>query len=385
MATYNFSTMTPEEARKFNIIDYDTLVFPTGSAALVGVQYLPQSDGFGVYRLTLGARTLDFPQAGAFFGLPAASAAGRLVFQDGSRLFIGGDLNDTFAPAGVAYLRPVAAYGGGGDDSLDGGASNDMLHGNLGADTLNGDAGQDTLYGGQGDDVLSGGDGADVLMGNLGQDTLDGGEGDDRLHGGQGNDVLLGDLGNDMLFGDLGADTLQGDDGQDSLSGGAGNDVLLGGRGNDVLLGEAGADSLRGQAGLDTLSGGAGADSLEGGAGADSLSGGSGADLFLFGPTDSTITAPDRISDFDEDDTIDFRGLAAATPLNYLFIAPQASFAAAQAAAQTAFTTRPALIYVGTIVGDDFVIFVDSFGTDTADSAVILVDVQTFDPFTAII
>ncbi|WP_374471268.1 calcium-binding protein [Phenylobacterium sp.] len=385
MATYSFATITPEEARRFNILDYDTLVFPSGSARQVVVQYAPQSDGFGVYRLTLGARTVEFPQAGAFFGLPAAAEAGRLRFSDGSSLFIGSDRADTFAPTGVQATRPLALYGGEGNDELSGGTRDDVLQGNQGADSLYGGEGDDLIYGGQGDDLLAGDDGADTLQGNLGADTLDGGAGRDVLYGGQGDDVLAGGDDADLLFGDLGADTLNGDDGDDRLTGGAGDDLLVGGRGADTLIGDQGRDLLRGGAGVDSLNGGAGDDTVEGGSGADLLRGGSGGDLFLFAPTDSTVAAPDIIFDFDEDDTLDFRGLTAATPLNFRLLTPAADATVALARAQAALTTTTALTYVAVPVGEDIYLYVDSFGVDQAFSLVILRDASFFSPFTAII
>ena len=92
-----------------------------------------------------------------------------------------------------------------------------------------------------------------------------------------------------------------------SVTGGAGNDVITGGAGADTLVGGAGSDSLTGNAGNDSLTGGAGNDTLAGGNGKDTLTGGDGADRFVFAAnniggspavTESTLGAPDTITDF---------------------------------------------------------------------------------------
>jgi uncharacterized delta-60 repeat protein len=71
-----------------------------------------------------------------------------------------------------------------------------------------------------------GGNGNDVMFGSAGNDTLDGGAGNDRLHGRRGNDLLLGGAGHDTLRGGAGNDTLNGGAGCDALNGGAGKNVL---------------------------------------------------------------------------------------------------------------------------------------------------------------
>lgn len=109
-----------------------------------------------------------------------------------------------------------------------------------------------------------------------------GGEGNDELEGGNNDDYLYGDEGNDILRGGAGADTLYGGnpdlaatiDGNWSVF--DGNDLLLGQDGNDLLAGGSGADTLRGGNGLDDLWGGYGPDTVDGGADglADFLNGG---------------------------------------------------------------------------------------------------------------
>lgn len=367
MATYTFSKITAAEAQRFNILTYDTLVFTSGSATDVEIDFFPQSNGYGSYQLTLGARTVVFPQAGVNFGLPAAGAADRIKFADGSHLFIGGVADDFYEPTAAAAARPIAAFGGAGDDILTGGEAADHLAGGVGDDTLDGSGG---------DDTLDGGDGADTLIGGDGDDALDGGAGNDTLQGGSGNDTLVGGAGNDLL---------DGGSGNDILNGGAGNDTLTGGRGNDLLDGGSGADILNGGLGADTLRGGAGDDTLNGGAGQDSLSGGAGADVFVFGASDSPASGPDHILDFDEEDALDFQGLAAATATNYQLLAGANAFDIALAAANAAFTAKAALVYVGVQVGDDFYVFADTLAVHQVGAAVALDGISGFDALTGII
>jgi large repetitive protein len=68
--------------------------------------------------------------------------------------------------------------------------------------------------------------------------------------------------------------------------------------GTDNLTGTANADIINGLAGNDTLSGLAGNDQLNGGAGKDTLTGGVGADTFTFQFGQSSVSAPDRVTDF---------------------------------------------------------------------------------------
>lgn len=137
-------------------------------------------------------------------------------------------------------------------------------------------------FGGNGNDYLEGYDGNDQLYGDSGNDTLVGYGGNDRIWGGDGNDTIRGMAGDDQLNGGSGNDTIDGSTGNDILWGGIGNDVLLGGDGNDQLIGGDGNDQLNGQAGIDKLWGEGGSDVLisidtafgeyvDGGTGSDTL------------------------------------------------------------------------------------------------------------------
>jgi Ca2+-binding RTX toxin-like protein len=216
----------------------------------------------------------------------------------------------------------LIAYGGAGDDRVEGTAGADWLNGgghppadplspavvDDGADTLLGFGGNDHIFGNaqaaiqgavDGGDFIDAGDGSDYANGNAGNDVIQGGAGSDRLYGGAGDDLLTGD--DDLAV--IGGRALPGND---HLNGNKGNDTLLGGFGNDNLHGGQGDDALHGGEQNDLLSGDLGNDTLDGGGGTDTLIGGDGADVFAFPdlnlgdvpfvPTDDSPT--DRIADF---------------------------------------------------------------------------------------
>ena len=233
--------------------------------------------------------------------------------------------NDTIT---AQYLLGDLIDGLGGNDTIIGLDGNDVLLGNAGRDTLYGMGGHDTLNGGTGNDRLFGGSGNDILTGGAGDDLLDGGLDLDTADyaaatagvrvnlsltgqqntGGAGRDTILnvenitGSAFNDVLTGNAldnfilagtGSDTLRGGDGNDTLIS-LGSDIL-----GDVLDGGNGHDSLIGGRGNDTLSGGAGNDILNALSGQDRLTGGAGSDKFQFdNMTDSSLAAPDQITDF---------------------------------------------------------------------------------------
>ena len=98
------------------------------------------------------------------------------------------------------------------------------------------------------------------------------------------------------------------------ITGNSGNNVLSGLDGNDILDGGAGNDTLDGGNGNDTLVGGLGNDVLMGGSGADTMTGGSGNDTFVFKAlSDSTVAAPDTITDYAKGDKLDLSAIDANT------------------------------------------------------------------------
>ncbi len=256
-------------------------------------------------------------------------------------------------------------HGGDGGDTLRGGAGSDQLYGGNSDDVLIGGPGNDILDGGPGHDYVvytdapsavavdlnagyaSGGDGVDALtsiegvygtafndnlVGDANRNDIHGGDGGDTIVGGAGDDVLFGEGGDDVLLGGPGDDILDGGAGRNYTSysdapsavaidlnitnsyqgtGGAGSDWLIniqdvfGSAFNDTIVGDNTNNHIFGWTGGDTLNGGGGADDITGGAGADVLTGGSGNDTFYFDAlSDSTVAAPDLITDFSPGDRI---------------------------------------------------------------------------------
>lgn len=236
-----------------------------------------------------------------------------------------GNRNDVFVNiSGVTAY----AYGGTGNDTLNGGTARDVLRGGVGDDTVNGGEGTDYVYGEAGDDKVYGGEGNDRLYGDSGNDRIHGGAGRDLIRDGSGNDRAYGDAGNDVLYDGKGKDRYYGSAGDDTLQAGAGNyadrysggagtdtvsylslskavtadadgvsgddgrsgehdtiatDVenLTGSQGSDRLYGTAGANVLIGGGGNDRIYGRGGDDRLDGDDGRDRLDGGAGNDSLL--------------------------------------------------------------------------------------------------------
>ena len=158
-------------------------------------------------------------------------------------------------------------------DANDNGLDN-VLYGNVGDDVLIGGAGNDTMVGGTGNDIYEVTDAGDVVQENAN-------EGFDSVYTAI-NYTLAANVEAGHLIGN--ASVLQGNALDNFLYGGAGNDTLIGGGGNDTLIGGAGADTLTGGAGMDS---------------------------FVFNAiSDSTLAAPDHITDFQTGiDKLDLRAL----------------------------------------------------------------------------
>ena len=217
-------------------------------------------------------------------------------------VFKGGKGNDVL-DARESYTT-LEAFGGKGDDLLQGGSAEDTFYAGDGNDIVVGQRGDDTALLGKGDDrfIWNNGDGSDFIKGGQGFDVTQvngaddaGDEFDLRTVDGQAifNRFNLGlftltneeieqfeinGQGGDDSFtvGDLTGSGVQsvvfsGGDGNDFLNasgtitpitadGGDGDDILIGGIGDDILIGGDGADLLIGGGGNDILIGGNGSD-----------------------------------------------------------------------------------------------------------------------------
>jgi len=300
-----------------------------------------------------------------------ADAGDDLVDVDNALLSDGGwaqtgyyfaDLGDGDDQAALHFATgPTDAWGGLGNDTIEGGQHNDHLYGYGPGASAGMPDGNDSIDGGASNDYIHGNAGDDILLGGTGNDRVYGGAGDDLLNGGEGHDYL------------------QGNKGTDSLSGGAGNDTLRGGADDDRLLGLTGNDRLLGDAGNDNLSGGGGVDTLSGGAGADVFrSMGSEA---AFDPDDNSGTA-DRIEDFTKGTDHIGLGFQAMAVIVDPLANPFSNMGAAAAHASQLMAGQAGSKEVVAIgVGNDTLLFFAHDGGDMADSAVRLdgIDYRTID------
>ncbi|WP_334406816.1 VCBS domain-containing protein [Bradyrhizobium sp. AZCC 2289] len=104
-------------------------------------------------------------------------ATGTTVISDPPFVF-GTPQHDSIAGGGdVAQI----AYGGAGDDTINGTGVNDIIYGGSGNDTIKGNGGDDTIYGGSGSDTINGNNGNDTIIGGFGADLLTGSNGNDRF------------------------------------------------------------------------------------------------------------------------------------------------------------------------------------------------------------
>lgn len=338
MATYDFETITPDQAVAIRATD--TIRVAAGTASQATVLY----DANDRIVITIGARSVVFGQGVS--GLTAA-ADNRFIFPDGSRLYAGDTLANSFTLSATA-TGPAAggAYGGASQDSFVASEGSWQVQGNQGADRITLPFGRNTVYGGQDDDVINfgglngqpgnfanGNKGADSILGTAGVDTLLGGQGNDTLDAVGAADFVNGNLGDDrisasgQIFGEGGDDTISvgaflpstvmGGDGNDriitrtetrdgqtfapvvvvmsgdgndlidsdnptteTLSAGAGDDFIyaLNNTSGDLLEGGDGNDFMLVRGGSNMLIGGAGNDRFEGGEGVDTINGGAGFD-----------------------------------------------------------------------------------------------------------
>lgn len=98
-------------------------------------------------------------------------------------------------------MLQVVAYGGAGNDTLNGSAFDDVLDGGAGVDNLSGNAGNDALFGGLGKDTLAGGAGNDLLVGGADVDKISDTSGVNRVYQDQVDATLAFNV-EELLSGD---------------------------------------------------------------------------------------------------------------------------------------------------------------------------------------
>jgi subtilisin-like proprotein convertase family protein len=260
------------------------------------------------------------------------------------------------------------AYGGDGNDVINGSSITNVLYGMRGNDTLDGGTGADQMFGGSGDDTYwvdnigdvvteVASDGSDlvaswisytlptnleslilqgtspigavgnmldnILWGNGAANSIDGGSGDDVMYGGLGNDIFDWDPtlrgGNDTIYGGLGNDTyvISGGDQIIELSS-EGIDTIWVGQNyslvpllyveNLSLFGTL-SSALTGNGGANTLRGNSADNLIDGQTGNDTIDGGAGVDTTIFSQsfdkyTFTSITTGWVISGPDGSDTL---------------------------------------------------------------------------------
>ena len=256
-------------------------------------------------RLNLGLFTLTNEEIEQFEingqGGDDSLTVGDLTSTDVAKVvFKGGKGNDVLDARESSTT--IEAFGGKGDDLLQGGSAEDTFRAGAGDDIVVGQRGDDTAFLGKGDDrfVWNNGDGSDFINGGKGFDVTqvngaDGAGDEFDLRAVEGQAIfnrlnlglftltneeieqfeINGQGGDDSLtVGDLTGSGVQsvvfsGGDGNDFLNasgtstpitanGGAGDDILIGGVGDDILIGGGGADLLIGGGGNNILIGGEG-------------------------------------------------------------------------------------------------------------------------------
>lgn len=189
-----------------------------GSAALLaaasgGAQSAPAS----VY---LSGTTLRHVASDGQTNVVAISvSSGRIIVQDTAGLAAGEGCKQTNATK-VSCTLPstfVLDLKDGNDTLTNSSSVTIYAYGGPGNDVLNGGPGTDGLFAADGNDVLNGGGGNDILSGGTGNDVINGGAGDDRIDDDAGDDTIAAGAGNDVVYDYGGKDTISTDAGEDTV------------------------------------------------------------------------------------------------------------------------------------------------------------------------
>jgi Ca2+-binding RTX toxin-like protein len=162
--------------------------------------------------------------------------------------------------------------------------------------------------------------GNNIILGNIASNTINGGAGNDYLNGSLGADTMIGGTGNDTFIIDNAGDLItessalltEIDTAQSSVT------YALVANVEKLFLIGGGAINGTGNALNNTLVGNGASNILNGGIGSDTLTSGAGNDILTFQFGQSSVNAPDRITDFtigaDKIDLLGLTGNALATP-----------------------------------------------------------------------
>lgn len=173
----------------------------------------------------------------------------------------GGSNSDILRGNPVGHVHPFYGHsfaddamdyvaGNGGDDLLigeivDGGPGDDIL---LGGDVRDGLLFSMLAFGGDGNDWIEGSPGVDIIYGGPGNDVIVGLEGENTIYGGDGHDLLFAAFVEEFNLSNAGS-LIMGEEGNDVMIGSSNDDELHGGNGDDEVFGQHGNDLIRGGSG----------------------------------------------------------------------------------------------------------------------------------------
>ena len=136
---------------------------------------------------------------------------------------------------GGTYSVGDNAYGGGGNDHIDGQGDVDSLWGQGGDDEILSSAGGGYLDGGDGFDAIEGGSEFEQIRGRAAGDLIHTNGGADGVDAGSGHDEIVADDGDNEVVAGRGNDEIDAGAGDDEIYSQQGDDVVGGGPGRDLL------------------------------------------------------------------------------------------------------------------------------------------------------
>ncbi|WP_143543244.1 beta strand repeat-containing protein [Salinicola salarius] len=386
-----FSDATPSDFETVNIVAAaeqatGTTVTDLTFGALVAAGNTVNLSGTNDVEVTLlTAKTLDATELDGALDVTTAAAAldvtvagsqgeNDVTFNSAATkaAFVGQENDDKVTFGTLTATTEATAVTAGGNDTItanvtslttgslvvEAGAGDDVV--NLTAD---GSTGNIVLQFGEGNDTLQIADSADLTGANL---TVAGVE---KLEIGANNVSITGGQ-----FAQLGSVEVAGSGILTVDASAATQATTIDGSQVGLEFGTSATFSFIGSAQNDTITGTDAADTINGGAGADTMTGGARADSFII-QSGLTAVSADTVTDFGTGDTVAFDdGVGGTVTIANATkgTAAVADFAAAKAAAETAFTGSagtPAIDASAQQVGSDLWVFADVDGNGTFDNA----------------